>query len=196
MKTLEFGLLNNFIVYFFYPSGLGAAIASAPESMETVAESPKAPSHRQALPSHLPRQERLINVCGDACPDCGGELHSIGETVSEMLDWIPAQVQVLRIRRPKMGCRRCETVHQAVAPARPIAGGLPTSAMLAQILTSKYCDHTPLYRQSQIFARHGVEIERSTLAGSAGRQRTNDARCVAPNRRRSCEISNCGSIGS
>ena len=57
---------------------------------------------------------------------------------------------------------------QAPAPERPIAGGLATPALLAQVLISKYCDHTPLYRQAQIFARHGVELERSTLAGWVG----------------------------
>jgi transposase len=95
-------------------------------------------------------------------------LHSIGESVSEMLDWVPACVRVVRIRRPKYACRTCGTVSQVAAPERPIAGGLATPALLAQVLVSKYCDHTPLYRQSQIFARHGVELERSTLAGWVG----------------------------
>ena len=92
----------------------------------------------------------------------------IGESVSEMLDWVPAQLRVLRITRPKYACRTCDTVAQAPAPERPIAGGLATPALLAQVLVSKYCDHTPLYRQSQIFARHGVDLGRSTLAGWVG----------------------------
>ena len=84
--------------------------------------------------------------------------------------WIGCQprVRVVQIRRPKYACRACGTVSQAPAPERPIAGGLATPALLAQVLVSKYCDHTPLYRQSQIFARHGVELERSTLAGWVG----------------------------
>jgi len=85
-----------------------------------------------------------------------------------MLDWVPAQLRVIRICRPKYGCRTCGTVCQAPAPERPIAGGLATPALLAQVLVSKYCDHTPLYRQSQIFAHHGVELDRSTLAGWVG----------------------------
>ena len=85
-----------------------------------------------------------------------------------MLDWVPAQLRVIRITRPKYACRACEKVVQAAAPERLIAGGLATPALLAQVLVSKYCDHTPLYRQSQIFARHGVDICRSTLAGWVG----------------------------
>ena len=90
------------------------------------------------------------------------------ESVSEMLDWVPAQLRVIRTTRPKYACRTCETVAQAPAPERPIAGGLATPALLAQVLVSKYCDHTPLYRQAQIFARHGIDLPRSTLAGWVG----------------------------
>ena len=85
-----------------------------------------------------------------------------------MLDWTPAELRVVRITRPKYACRTCETVAQAPAPERPIAGGLATPGLLAHVLVSKYCDHTPLYRQSRIFARHGVDLERSTLAGWVG----------------------------
>lgn len=124
--------------------------------------------HRKPLPDHLPREDVLIDTAHDACPCCGGALHGIGESVSEMLDWVPAQLRVVRITRPKYACRACGTVAQAPAPERPIAGGLATPALLAQVLVSKYCDHTPLYRQSQIFARHGVDLARSTLAGWVG----------------------------
>ena len=122
---------------------------------------------RKALPEHLPREERVLDVERQVCV-CGGPLHGIGESVSEMLDWVPAQLRVIRIVRPKYACRACASVVQAPAPERPIAGGLATPALLAQVLVSKYCDHTPLYRQSKIFARHGVDLERSTLAGWVG----------------------------
>ena len=102
------------------------------------------------------------------CPCCGGALHAIGETVSEMLDHVPARLRVIRIRRPSYGCRACGTIHQAPAPERPIAKGLASPALLAHVLVSKYCDHLPLYRQSQIFARQGVELDRSTLANWVG----------------------------
>jgi transposase len=92
----------------------------------------------------------------------------IGETVSEMLDHVPARLRVIRICRPRYGCRTCGTIHQAPAPERPIAKGLASPALLAHVLVSKYCDHLPLYRQSQIFARQGVEIDRSTLANWVG----------------------------
>ena len=85
-----------------------------------------------------------------------------------MLDWVPAQLRVMRVLRPKYACRACGTIRQAPAPERPIAGGMATPALLAQVLIAKYCDHTPLYRQSQIFARHGVDLARSTLAGWVG----------------------------
>ncbi|HEY6254730.1 MAG TPA: IS66 family transposase [Xanthobacteraceae bacterium] len=142
--------------------------AHAEAAREPSAKPKDSKPRRKPLPDHLPREEVVLDTPAEACPCCGGALHSIGESVSEMLDWVPAQVRVIRIRRPKYGCRACATVHQAPAPERPIAGGLATPALLAQVLVSKYCDHTPLYRQSQIFARHGVELDRSTLAGWVG----------------------------
>lgn len=123
---------------------------------------------RQILPDHLARNHLVLDLEGDGCPGCGGRLHAIGESVSEMLDWVPAELRVLRISRPKYACRACRSVAQMPAPERVIAGGLPTPALLAQVLVSKYCDHTPLYRQAQIFARHGVRLDRSTLAGWIG----------------------------
>jgi transposase len=123
---------------------------------------------RPSLPAHLSREDKLIDIEHRACPCCGGTLHVIGETVSEMLDHVPARLRVIRIRRPRYGCRACGTIHQAPAPERPIAKGLATPALLAHVLVSKYCDHLPLYRQSQIFARHGVELDRSTLANWVG----------------------------
>jgi transposase len=123
---------------------------------------------QRALPEHLPREDVAIDIEGRLCPCCGGALHAIGETVSEMLDYMPARLRVLRIRRAKYGCRACGSIHQAPAPERPIAKGMASPGLLAHVLVSKYCDHTPLYRQTQIFARHGVEIGRSTLANWVG----------------------------
>jgi len=123
---------------------------------------------RASLPAHLSREDMRLDVEHDACPCCGGALHLIGETISEMLDHVPARLRVIRVRRPRYGCRACGTIHQAPAPERPIAKGLATPALLAHVLVSKYCDHLPLYRQSQIFARQGVELDRSTLANWVG----------------------------
>ena len=123
---------------------------------------------RPSLPDHLPREDVTLDIDAGACPCCGGAIHEIGETVSEMLDYVPARLRVLRIRRPKYGCRACGTIHQAPAPERPIAKGLASPGLLAHVLVSKYCDHVPLYRQSQIFARQGVDLNRSTLANWVG----------------------------
>src|SRR5262252_2935491 len=142
--------------------------ARAEATQKPRAKSKDGQPRRKPLPDHLPREEVRIEVGAAVCACCGGELHPIGESVSEMLDWVPAQFRVVRICRPKYGCRACGTMHQAPAPERPIAGGLATPALLAQVLVSKYCDHTPLYRQAQIFARHGVDLDRSTLAGWVG----------------------------
>jgi transposase len=123
---------------------------------------------RPSLPAHLPREDMRIDLDQQTCPGCGGELHAIGETVSEMLDHVPARLRIIRICRPRYGCRACGTIHQAAAPERPIAKGLATPGLLAHVLVAKYCDHLPLYRQSQIFARQSVEIDRSTLANWVG----------------------------
>lgn len=144
--------------------GRGEARRLEPSADAPVAEI----ARRTILPDHLRREDVTLDLEGDACPACGGHLHPAGEAVSEMLDWVPARLRVTRIRRPKYGCRACGTIHQAPAPERPIAKGLATPGLIAQVLVSKYCDHTPLYRQAQIFARHGMRIERSTLAGWVG----------------------------
>ena len=132
------------------------------------AKAPGARTKRPSLPAHLPREEMRLDLEHEICPCCGGKLHMIGETVSEMLDHVPARLRIIRISRPRYGCRACGTIHQAPAPERPIAKGLASPALLAHVLVAKYCDHLPLYRQSQIFARHGVELDRSTLANWVG----------------------------
>jgi transposase len=125
---------------------------------------------------HLPHEEVVIEPDSTVCPCCGGELHVIGEDTSKRLDKVPAKVRVIVTRRRKYACRTCEKtgaddvagIIQAPAPARLIEGGLPTEAMVADVVVSKHADHLPLYRQSQILARHGVRIERSTLAQWVG----------------------------
>jgi transposase len=111
-----------------------------------------------------------VEIDNPSCPCCSGPLHRIGEDVSERLDIVPAQFRVLVTRRPKYACRCCEdVVVQAPAPARLIEGGLPTEATVAHVLVSKYADHLPLYRQTQIYARQGINLDRSTLADWVGR---------------------------
>ena len=151
---------------------LGSDIGRAEELLPVVAagKEPAARdrSDRPSLPEHLEREDVSLDIDLKACPCCGGVLHAVGETVSEMLGWVPARLRVIRIRRAKYGCRACGSIHQAPAPERPIAKGLATPGLLAHVLVSKYCDHLPLYRQSQIFARQGVELDRSTLANWVG----------------------------
>src|SRR5690606_6485666 len=122
-------------------------------------------AQRQSLPEFLPREEHVL-AANDSCdcPACGGALRFLGEDVSETLEFIPASFKVIRTVRPKLACGRCDTIVQASAPSRPIARGLAGPGLLAQVLVAKYCDHQPLYRQSAIYARHGVTLSRSTLA--------------------------------
>ena len=130
-------------------------------------------SHRRNrghLPAHLPRVERIIEPQSRLCP-CGcGEMARIGEDVSERLDVVPAQLRVLVTRRPKYACRRCSgAVVQAHAPEHVVPGGLPTEALIAQVIVAKFGDHLPFYRQAEIYARQGIRLDRATLGNWAGR---------------------------
>ena len=123
---------------------------------------------RRPLPEHLPREVHTHIPSSDACPECGGELRKFGEDVSEMLEYVPSSFKVVRHVRPKLSCRGCEKVVQAEAPSRPIDRGIPGPGLLAHVLVAKYADHLPLYRQSEIYAREGVDLDRSTLADWVG----------------------------
>jgi len=126
-------------------------------------------ANRGSLPKHLPRIEEIIEPEDQDC-SCGGQMHVIGEDVSERLDVIPAQFRVIVTRRPKYACRCCENgITQMPAPAHLIQGGLPTEALIAHVLVSKYADHLPLYRQAQIYSRQGIDLDRSTLANWVGK---------------------------
>jgi transposase len=125
-------------------------------------------ANRGRLPAHLPREEVVIEPESKTCP-CGCALHVIGEDVSERLDRIPARLRVIVTRRPKYACRACtDGVTQAPAPARLIEGGMPTEALVADVLVSKYAWHLPLYRQAQILETEGISIDRGTLANWVG----------------------------
>jgi transposase len=135
-----------------------------------------APQIDRSLPDHLPREDRVHRPhTSDARPDpsgkacgcaaCGGRLRLIGTDVSEQLEYVPARFKVIRHVRPKLACTSCQAIFQAPAPSRPIARGMAGAGLLAHVMVSKYCDHVPLYRQSGIYARERVEIDRSTMAG-------------------------------
>jgi transposase len=151
-----------------------AAVEAAAEQADQATTKPATPRKRQinrgALPPHLRREEIVIDVADKTCACCGGLKHRIGEDVSERLDVIPVQLKVIVTRRPKYACAACAgEVVQAPAPERLIENGIPTEALVAHVLVAKYADHTPLYRQAQIYARQGITLDRSTLADWVGR---------------------------
>jgi len=136
-------------------------------TLVTVSSTPAKPA-RRALPDHLPRQTRTHTPKETVCPQCQGELRKLGADVSEMLEYVPASFVVIRHVRTKLSCTQCDCIVQAEAPSRPIARGMAGAGLLAHVLVSKYCDHLPLYRQSEIYGRQGVELERSTMADWVG----------------------------
>jgi transposase len=122
---------------------------------------------RRPLPDHLPR-ERVVLPSPEACPCCGGRLRKLGEDVTETLERIPARWKVVQYIREKMTCRSCEAITQPPAPSHPIARGRAGPQLLAEILSGKYGAHLPLNRQSELFAREGIELDVSTLADWVG----------------------------
>jgi transposase len=123
---------------------------------------------RKPLSADLPREIETLPPKETACPDCGGTLKHLGEDVSEMLEFVPGRFKVIRTVRPKLACNRCDAIVQEPAPHRPIDRGLAGPGLLAHVLVGKYADHLPLYRQSEIYAREGIDLDRSTLAGWVG----------------------------
>jgi len=142
---------------------------TAPEGDADKTTKPAKRTHNRApLPDHLERQEEILSP-GEACGDCGGGLKQLGEDVTEELEYIPGHFVVKRIVRPRMTCTCCEAFAQAELPSRPITRGRPGPGLLAHVLVGKYCDHLPLYRQSEIYARDKVDLHRSTLTDWVGR---------------------------
>jgi len=173
LRRLHFGRSSEQLAHSIAQLELCLEELEASETMLAYparAPSPATPSQapaRRALPEHLPREE-IVHTPSCICPECGGELRRLGEEVSEILERVPAQFKVVRHVRVKLSCARCQSIVQAPAPARPIERGLAGPGLLAHVLISKYADHLPLYRQSQIYAREGVELDRSTLADWVG----------------------------
>jgi transposase len=131
----------------------------------------RTPAGRQPLPEHLPR-ETIEHDAACVCPECGcRNLTKIGTDEREVLEYVPSHFKVIVHSRPKMSCRSCETITQQPMPSLPIERGRPGPGLLAHVLVSKYCDHLPVHRQSVMYARDGVEIDRSTLAEWVGKMR-------------------------
>jgi transposase len=143
------------------------ARAADPAVPEDAGETRKKP-RRKPLPKDLPRNETVLSP-GEICAGCGGRFKALGEDVTEELDYIPGRFVVNRFVRPRLTCSCCETICQAPLPSRPIERGRPGPGLLAHVLVSKYGDHLPLYRQSKIFERDGIDLDRSTLADWVGK---------------------------
>lgn len=123
---------------------------------------------RQPLPDHLPRETREHLPAQAQCPDCGGAWKRLGEDASEMLDLVRVRFQVVRHVRARLACSCCDRMMQAPAVSRPIARGYASPALLAHIMTGKYQDHIPLYRQAQQYARENVPLSESTMGDWVG----------------------------
>jgi len=134
----------------------------------TAASQERASRRRKPLPEHLPRDTVEHLPASNACPDCGVALKHIGEDVAEQLEYVPGSWRVIRHVRPKFSCTCCQSLVQASAPSRPIARGLAGPGVLAHVIVGKYADHLPLYRQAQIYARDGLDLDRSTLSEWVG----------------------------
>ena len=145
-----------------------ASAAAAADPSIPVPEPVKGKAKRLPLSEHLPRREIVHPAPSvDGCA-CGGRMTTLGKSVTEVLEYVPGRFEVIRHVRPKLACQRCDAITQAPAPALPIPRGKAGPALLAHVLVSKYADHLPLYRQAAIYARDGVDLDRSTMADWVG----------------------------
>ncbi|WP_108979206.1 IS66 family transposase [Escherichia coli] len=120
---------------------------------------------RKPFPESLPRDEKRLLPAASCCPECGGSLSYLGEDAAEQLELMRSAFRVIRTVREKHACTQCDAIVQAPAPSRPIERGIAGPGLLARVLISKYAEHTPLYRQSEMYGRQGVELSRSLLSG-------------------------------
>ena len=131
-------------------------------------DEPRNKAKRKKLPEHLPR-DTVVIPAPTTCPSCGGEeFRKFADDVSEILEYVPSSFKVIRFVRPRCACVNCDQVTQGYAQSKPIDKGKAGAGLLAHILIQKYCNHLPMYRQSQIYAREGIDLSRSTLASWAG----------------------------
>jgi transposase len=140
----------------------------APQPLSLTADARK--KQRRQLPNHLPRNTETHEPASCACATCGSTaMRKVGEDVTEILNYVPSRFEVVRHVRPAYSCKKCEAMAQAPMPALPIPRGQASADLLAHILIAKYCDHLPLYRQSEIYARDGVDLDRALLADWVGK---------------------------
>ena len=143
--------------------------AAQPEPEKKARAERQARSGRTPLPEHLPREE-IVHEPACLCPACGSSrLRKITDERRDVLEYVPSHFKVVTHVRPVMSCRACEAVTQPPMPSLPIERGRPGPGLAAHVVVSKYCDHLPLNRQSEIYARQGVDLDRSTMADWVGR---------------------------
>jgi transposase len=141
-----------------------ASTAEASDDLPASASSAADKKKRRQLPPELPRHD-IVHAPTGVCKACGGtELRRVGESVTEVLEYIPGRFEVARHVRPAVSCRKCEAMMQAPMPELPIPRGMAGASFLAHVATAKFCDHLPLYRQAEIYARGGVDVDRGQLA--------------------------------
>ena len=149
-----------------FAAGAMAAVEAEAQQVETVEfepeAAPKKKGHGRKKPPvelpHLPI-EYPVPESEKVCAECGAAKKRIGQKVTEQLEYAPASLFVIDHIQPVFACPCCqEGVTVAPKPAQPIAKGLPGPGLLAQVVVSKYADHLPLYRQEDIFGRHGIEL--------------------------------------
>lgn len=153
------------------------AADDADNEQPTPAESPAKPEQealgkppRRKLPDHLPRREERHEPSACTCPRCGSErMRQVGQDVTEVLEYVPGRFEVVRHVRPAYSCAKCEAMAQAPMPDLPIPRAMASASVLAHVIISKYADHLPLYRQAEIYARDGLDLDRSLLASWVGK---------------------------
>jgi transposase len=171
MRRMKFGASSEKLDHGI--AQLELALEELEAEAGTVAQSkpvtakPERPAPVRSFPAHLPREEIVHEPTQGSCscPDCGGQLRRLSADSDEMLDVIPVHWRVIRHVRPKYSCRACEKIVQAPAPVKAIAHGKATFATLAHVVVAKFDHHLPLYRQAEMMAADGIEIDRSTRAG-------------------------------
>ena len=174
MRRMKFGASSEKLDHAI--AQLELALEELEAEASTVAEGKpvsaraERPAPVRSFPPHLPREEIIHEPLQGSCtcPDCGGTLRKLSADSDEMLDVVPVHWRVIRHVRPKYSCRSCEKIIQAPAPVKAIARGKATFATLAHVVVSKFDHHLPLYRQAEMMAADGIDIDRSTLAGWHG----------------------------
>lgn len=162
----QLGQLDLALAY--EPLAIQAAESVKPTPAANDVSVEKRSRKRKPFPETLLRETVTHLPEATCCPDCGGHFKPLGEDVSETLEYVPASFKVIRHVRPKLACAHCDHIAQADAPSRPIPRGIAGPALLAHLLVGKFCDHLPLYRQSAIYARSGLNLDRALLAEWVG----------------------------